>query len=395
MARSGWSAFLPTLFTLISIVLAIIVLAAGVHNQLSQIYYLKVETKGLSAPSKLSNSTFLADLSTVSGTDFVGANTTAQTLGLADSYTITLLTSCAHFDGISGVLCLSPSLGFSFNPATDLRLESTSLQESFSKELLDALSNYSKVSRFLALGYVVGVVLLALGTMSDWFSHRSLAAGIFASFFGLISTILFFAASVTAVVVFKKVSDSYNDSLNSHGLSSSLGYIPVGLGFAAFLFALFSTSAFAVHAKGSSSSGQGRRGYRNAGGMSRGLVTGADPLEAEPLSGPRGPAQKPGLWGRMPTWNRHTYVQVEKQGALGRNDLHAQRAVVVDSEHDVPEEAVRRRLDNDWAAHDDYSHAPSHGPDSQSSIPMLTLGSNNRSLDQDTAYEPFKSKATP
>jgi hypothetical protein len=41
MARSGWSVFLPTLFTLIAIVLAIIVLAAGVNNQLSQIYYLK------------------------------------------------------------------------------------------------------------------------------------------------------------------------------------------------------------------------------------------------------------------------------------------------------------------------------------------------------------------
>ncbi len=316
-------------------------------------------------------------------------------MGLATSYTIHLLTLCAH-EANGSTDCTSPHIGFSFNPGSDLSLDSTSLQSTYSQDLLDALSNYQKVNKFLGPGYLVGVILLLLATMSNWFTGRSLAAGIFASLFGFISTILFFAASIASVLIFKKVNDTYNANFNSSGLTSSLGNIPIILSFVASVFALLSASSFILHTRNPGSSGRGGNRVRFHGvggeGKARGIVTGE---EAMPLTqGMGGNEPKPGVWGRMPTFGRQRYVQVEKQPALVRTEVHSQQAVIVDgSEHD-PEESVRRRLDDDWAAHDEYSHTPpSHGSDPHSSIPMLTMGDDRRSMEA-TAYEPFKDTAT-
>ncbi|KAK3935939.1 putative integral membrane protein [Diplogelasinospora grovesii] len=372
MARQPLLNFLPSVFSLLSFVLILFVILGGVHNALSQIYYLKTDTTNLSIPSKLANSTFLKDLSTVSGADYVGQPSTTSSLGLATSYTIGLLTSCGHFaDG--SVSCSPPSIGSSFNPGSDLRLDSTSLQQgSYSQDLLNALSTYSKVSRFLAGAYIVSALLVFAAPLA------ACCSAVLAAVLSTLATVLLLATSIAGVLVFKSVNSAFNANFNNSGLSSSLGTIPAALSFVAFVFSLLVAVVFIIRAR-DPDAGCRRRGpilARSVGGKAGdGTVLGEDPY-----SGPGGGDKKPGLWGRVPTWNRHKYVQVEKQPAIVRtNVVGHQEAVAVDG----PADDARRRLDDDWAVHDDeYSHGGSN-------IPLVALGGNKKTKDVNTAYEPY------
>ncbi|KAB5513136.1 SUR7/PalI family-domain-containing protein [Coniochaeta sp. 2T2.1] len=386
--------FLPYIFSLLSFVLVLLILLPGTNNALSSLYYLKTDTSSLSVPAKLSSSTFLADLSAVSGADLTGSPATASSLGLADSYNLLLLTSCAHFAGSGNVVvCEKPRVGFGFDPASNLKLDSTSLQGTFPPALLTALSSYHRISGFLGGAYIVSAVLVALSPIAGFLAARSRAAGVAAAVLSSLASILLFGAAVAAVVVFRGLNTQINSAFGASGIRSEVGVAPVALGFVAFVFTLLTAVIFSIRARnGGPVSPRGRVIARNIGGT-----------EYDAKAAPGGPESgpKPGMWKRIPTWSKHQYVQVEKQPALLKTDTMGARsleAVVVTSPA-----GTRTRADgpdeDDWAAsvEDEFDSGVTGGggahAQQQKGIPMLSLGGNKRERDVNTAYEPYSSGA--
>lgn len=377
-ARQPLLNFLPAVFSLLSFILTLLVLLAGTNNALSSLYYLKTDTSSLSIPSKLSSSTFLSDLSAVSGADLTGSTATTSSLGLADSYTLLLLASCAHFP--SGAVCERPRVGFSFNPSSDLRLDSTSLQGTFPPALISALSSYHRTSPFLASGYIISAALVALAPIAAGFSGatKNRSAGIAAAVLASLAGVLLFGASVAAVVTFRSLDAQINSAFNSSGLRSEVGVTPVALGFVAFVLALISAVIFVIRARDPVAP-RGRMVARSTGTeYDGGKGTGAEGEEGK----------KPaGLWKRIPTWSKHRYVQVERQPALLKTSGAAGslEAVVVTSPAGT---RTRAEGDDDWVGDDEYSRNGGGRGGMNPGIPMLSLG-NKRERDVGSAYEPY------
>ncbi|KAK3318845.1 SUR7/PalI family-domain-containing protein [Apodospora peruviana] len=403
--RSPTLGFLPGVFCLLAFILILLLLLAGVNNSLTSIYFLKTDASKLSVPSKLADSTFLKDLSAVSGADYVGQPATASSLGIADSYTISLLTACGHFaDGT--VSCAKPSIGFAFNPGADLRLDGTSLQGSYSDAFLKALSTYSKLTRWLAGSYVASALFLFLAPIA------ACASALGGAFVSAIATLVLFAASVAGAVIFKNVNAAFNDNFSASGagLSSSIGVTPVALSFVAFVFSLIASVLFFLTARRNSKSS--RRGPSLAhavGGKGSPSLLAEDPYAA-PTGDTTDKKKKSGGFLTNLTspitagLNKHKYMQVGAQPALVRTDVQGQRRSV------SADDAERRRLDDDWAAQDDYSHggngqrsrsrsrspapvASAAGAGGGASVPLVTLGGigNKPTRDMNTAYEPYSS----
>lgn len=383
-ARQPILNFLPLLLSLLSFVLILLILIAGTNNALSSLYYLKTDTSTLSVPSKLSSSTFLADLSAVSGADYTGSAATASSLGLADTYTLLLLTSCAHFP--AGVVCERPSIGFAFDPASHLKLDSTSLQGSSPPALVSALSAYHRTSAFLADAYVISAALVALAPVAGVLGATGRRpAAIAAAALASLASVFLFGAAVAAVVVFRGLSAQINAAFGAAGLRSEVGVAPVALGFVAFVLTLVTAVVFVVRARTNvRQTTRGRVVARSIGGTD---VKGGPEAGGEGAPG----GGKPGLWKRIPTWSAHRYVQVEKQPALLRTtDVGAgsMEAVVVTSPAGT---RTRAEGDDDWAGDDEYASGGggNGGRGGQKGIPMLSLGGNRRERDVTTAYEPY------
>jgi hypothetical protein len=377
-ARQPLLNFLPLLFSLLSFVLILLILLAGTNNALPDLYYLRTDTSSLSVPSKLSSSTFLADLSAVSGADLTGQRATASSLGIAESYTILLLTSCAHFP--TSVICGKPHVGFSFNPASELRLDSTSLQGTFPPALVSALSSYQRSNPFLANGYIVSAALVALapvvgsllGTRHRWAGHAAAALSSLAG--GLI-----LASSAAAVVTFRRLDEQINSAFNSSGLHSEVGVVPVALGFVAFVFSLLTSIILIIRAR-SPVAPRGRM-------VTRSIGTEYDDSVSKPsgVGSVEGISKRSGLWKRMPTWKNHKYVQVEKQPTLLKTTtgVGSLEAVVVTSPAGT--RTVASGDDDEWDGADEYTGRAGGGGNG---IPMLSLG-NKRERDVGSAYEPY------
>ncbi|KAK0721627.1 SUR7/PalI family-domain-containing protein [Lasiosphaeria miniovina] len=395
MARFPLLNFLPAVFSLFSFALILVVLLAGVNNTLSNVFFLKTDTTNLKVPPKLGNSTFLAGLSAVSGTDFVGQDATAASLGLANTYTIGVLAVCGHFaDG--SVSCSRPQFNFWFNPATDLRLDSTSLQGNYPPGYLSAISDYSRLNRFLPGAYVTSALFVWAASLAACCS-AALAAVV-----SVIATVVLLAASIGGIVIFKHLNDAINGNFAASGLSSSLGSIPTALSFVAFAFALLSSIVYVIRAR-DESSGRGRR--RGGGGVEARSVGGP-----ESGYGPAGPAtaipgEKPsgarGLLSRLPLvggMGQQRYTQIEKQ-----QDAASQKEPMLAAAGGSPDGIRPKRLEEDWAAPDDFSannnsNNGSGQPGARSAappgIPFLSLGGNKPVKDLNTAYEPYSSTTT-
>ncbi|KAJ9151484.1 hypothetical protein NKR19_g4908 [Coniochaeta hoffmannii] len=376
-ARQPLLNFLPLVFSLLSFGLILVILLAGTNNALPNLYYLKTDTSSLSIPSKLSSSTFLADLSAVSGGDFTGSPATASSLGLAESYTLLLLTSCGHFP--TGVVCDKPHVGFSFDPASHLKLDSTSLQGTFPPALISALSSYHRTSDFLGVGYIISAALLALAPIAGFLSGRHRWAGVTAAILVSLASILLFASTVAAVVTFRSLNTQINSAFNSSGLRSETGAGPVALGFVAFILALLASVILVIRARNPVAAVRGRV-------VAHSIGTGYDSKSTNVgAEGTDAGATKPGLWRRVPTWTSHRYVQVEKQPALLKTStaVGSLEGVVVTSPAGT---RTRVEGEDDWAGDDEYSGTG--GKAGQKGIPMLSLG-NKRERDVGSAYEPY------
>jgi hypothetical protein len=303
----------------------------------------------------------------VSGTDFVGANATSSSLGLADSYTLLLLTSCAHYPN-GTTSCARPTIGFNFNHGTDLKLDSTSLSDIFPQTLLDAQTAYRRVSPFIADAYIISALLLVTAPIAGALASRP--ASILAVIFSSLATLFLLGAGIASTVVFRNLNTQLNAAYSSSGIISTTGSKPVIFGFLAFALSFLNTIIFLLRRPQK----RGRAVVRNIGTEYPGGKSGFDGEGSEP---------KPGLWKRVPTWSAHKYVQVEKQPVLVKSNLAShQEPVVVTSPSG---RRSRADAEDDWTVEDEYATG-GRGV----GIPMMGLAGNKRQTDSNTAYEPYK-----
>ena len=313
----------------------------------------------------------------MSGTDFIGNNVSAASLGLPDWSGIHLFTECAHFaDGV--VDCTNPQFSVDFEPGDDLinaDIDSILLQDIVNSDFGSALDLFRQSSRFISGGYIASA-FLCLTTPIEFF---------FAPFFACISaglaSILLLAATVTATVAFSKLSNSFNALFATHQITSSLGMIPVALGFVGFVLTLASTILYII-------------AYRQRGTRRDGMGRGSKDKDSTAYEGGGGGGGGGGA--------SHKYVQLEEQRAPPPTIGASARGF--DDAPGSPESAGRaQRLDEDWAAPDEYSSSrvagagagagagkTSSGPAAEASIPLMALGGGNKQTkDLDTAYEPY------
>ncbi|ELQ34237.1 hypothetical protein OOU_Y34scaffold00779g5 [Pyricularia oryzae Y34] len=237
--------FVPIFLSLVAFVFVLLILLGGVGNQLADIFFLKINTSALKLPSVLSSADLLRDISTLSGTDFIGGDLTASTLGLATEYTISLLTFCARTS--SGASCSSPQIKFWFDPGQHLRLDSTSLRQQYPGGYTGALSSYRSIAtRFLpgafvfcALSAGLTVLLSALSALGVARASTGRAAAVFA----ILATVVLLMADAAATHVFRVLDAEFNSGFGAHGLSSSLGAGGLALAWLALLLMLGAAAA--------------------------------------------------------------------------------------------------------------------------------------------------------
>jgi len=252
-------------------------------------------------PAALSNSTFLQDLSGLPGnTNLVGSPASTSSLGLANSYTISLFTFC-------GTSC-SGKFGFHFNPLTDLKLDTTALQGSFSSSFTKTLSSYASTAWFLGIAYVLAF-LLNFSTMILSCLGSPLIPAITSS----LTTFFLLTASGSGVGVFTNVRNSFNSALSSSGIKTTLGNKLFILSWIATILSLIASILSCIHASRSKS-----RRQRGGNGLLQDNVRGMDKRiieDREPLTGSKLPGM-PGFLKKIPTWNRHQYTPIEERTAI-------------------------------------------------------------------------------
>ncbi|KLU91651.1 hypothetical protein MAPG_10169 [Magnaporthiopsis poae ATCC 64411] len=364
--------FVPVFLSAVSFLLVLLVLLSGVNNGLADLFFLKTNVAGLKLPSALSGSQELQDLSSVSGTDYVGEDITASSLGLANEYTISLLTSCARL--ASGPSCSAPRVGFWFNPGKQLRLDSTSLQSTYPPEYREALAMYNKAAYFIAFSFLFCTLLLGLSTILGVLGATVLSS------VGMVSTVVtgmvvlaalfLLAGNATAVHVFRRVADTFNAAFSGQGLSASLGLAAILLGWLAFVLTLSAAVILVLRRRGDSVT-RGRRLADKNNIMFGDFNYGANENPMDAGIATKSGASKPptGLLGRITLLGRHKYAQIGRQPAKGHADFS------------------QRGADSDWST--DYEN-PRMAPPMRGVAEYGVPGSQPQAK-PNVAYEPYSS----
>jgi hypothetical protein len=177
----------------------------------TQLTNLQITTTSLSFSSALSNSTFLAGLSTLTGTDLVGKPASASTLGLASTYSLAILATCAN--GSNGTTCTPLQYGHNFDFASGLKLDPN-------EGLSQALDQYKITAVFLGVGYLVAklLTLMAAVTFILFGSRGKRWGAILASIFSLLASVLVIAAAGAAMATFTKLDKDLRAAYESIGL---------------------------------------------------------------------------------------------------------------------------------------------------------------------------------
>lgn len=293
------------------------------------------------------------------------------------------MAECSHFsDG--RIECSRPRYGFQFRPERDLNIGR--LGGIDSSELRDALDTQRSASRFVAGAHVFTAVCSLLVPIEAWFSPllATVTCGI--------TTLVLFACSITATVVFRHLSDAWNAEFNTAGLTSKPGTIPVVLDFLAFFLTMLATVFYVLQHRRQSRGYYARPKRRGVKAHSVG-ERGLGEADYEGGNGDGSGGDGPGIWGRKD----HKYVQIQEQQevkALADNDGAPNEELL--RAPGSPDSVGRpRRLDDDWAAPDDYHAGAEAAPPASAktssgpSIPLMTLGGNKGTKDLNTAYEPY------
>ncbi|KAH8597849.1 SUR7/PalI family-domain-containing protein [Bisporella sp. PMI_857] len=367
--------FLPPFLSIITFVLTLLILLAGLNKHvLPDFYFFKTDTRNVSASSELSTSVFLQDLSTISGTDLVGPAASRTSLNISEEYTISLFGYCEKENGERK--CSPRKIGFNFNPLKDLKLAGTSLSAAISK-----MDPYTKAAWFLGIGYIVAELLIGLTLILSFFNRRKTI--VTSAVFSSLATTLLIAASAAAIAVFSKYKGTLNDKLlSSANIKSALGNRMFILSWVATAVSLILTIVLIIHAQRSKKLTRHRGvGLLDPNSTEKG---GLDP-DAHMVPRSAKPAA-PGFLAKMPTWNRHKYAQIdEQQGSKGA----ANKKPANDAD-----ELISRGFGSGEDEDDedrDLVRGATNQPRGIQLMPMVGGGLPSR--DVDTAYEPYRAQA--
>ncbi|KAH8819810.1 SUR7/PalI family-domain-containing protein [Xylogone sp. PMI_703] len=359
MRVHGW---IPCLTGLVTTVLIVLVVISGINSHvLTNFFFLKAETSTLNIASKLSNSTFLRDLTSLTHTDFVGRNTTGHSLGLADTYTISLLTLCGK--NISQTACSSPQFGFNFNPESDLELSNTALRDSLPK----SLSTYSSTSKFLTIGYGLAILFSFFPPLINLFSY-SAGAALGSAILSTLGSLFLLASSIEALVVFTNFSKAFNNTLSPYGAKSRLGSVLFAISWVATAFSLITTMLLFRSHHGAS---------RNS-GRRRGIPDQKAPEGAN--SGPRALR----MLKRVQTWKMNDYRQIGKQGV----SVQKVGGIKADPNDDDFDPLVREF--GMEGIDEDPELEPAHGEGPHRGIAMQVFNKNEATKNTESVYEPYR-----
>ena len=147
-----------------------------------------------------------------------------------------------------------------------------------------------------------------------------------------------FASTTAAAVVFRQLANVLNDTAVGHGLVAGVGGGALAVGFvaAALMGAAGAGYGYGVYFGGEKKGGDGG-----------------------------------GMFGGVGKVDGGRYVQIQRQ---------------------IQNEGQKgSRLDEDWAAPDEYSGGAGSGKTSAGpgSVPLVALGGNRQTRDMETAYEPY------
>ncbi|KAJ8109835.1 hypothetical protein ONZ43_g6029 [Nemania bipapillata] len=180
-----------------------------------------IDPTNIAIAAKLAGSKFLQDLSTISGSDLVGPSGTRQSLGLPLTYSVSLLTACGLYDN-ARISCDTPRIGFTFNPATDLKLDSTAAQGTLSTAYTNELHAYSVVSTFTAVAYILASILTVLSCIMIVLSRRFPRATLASRLTSWLASLLILAATIASIVTFVKLRDVFNNSFGDAGVRTTI-----------------------------------------------------------------------------------------------------------------------------------------------------------------------------
>ncbi|KAH8681101.1 hypothetical protein BX600DRAFT_12274 [Xylariales sp. PMI_506] len=297
---------------------------AGRINQLNLL--IQADVSNLNNPTKFSNSTILQDISLITGTEYVGSVASADSMVLAQRYTVSLLTTCAHrTDG--DVDCTQPALSYRFNPGSDLKLQGTSIPSPLTSQELDS---YQSVSYFLSVAYSASACSLALSAVLNLASAcfpRSSVSWWWSQGFNVVGTLLLFTASAAAAAEFTRLRSQFNSAFTDAGIETTVGVRVYVVSFLGSTFGAAATVCLALRGRYRSAAAStlvfdmvsgtkgtvvvgGRRNWGRAGGGGGDDVpnnTNYDNNEDEDDD------FRPSFVRRVTTWNLHKYAQVRKQ----------------------------------------------------------------------------------
>jgi hypothetical protein len=318
--------------------------------------FLQINTADVVVPAALSNSTFLKDISAIPGNnDLVGSPATTSSLGLAKSYTTFLFTFC-------GTSC-SGKFGFHFDPLTDLKLDTTSLQGSFPSSFTKTISEYASVAWFLDIAYLLAFLFNLFTIILSCLNSPVITAVTSG-----LTTLFLLAASGAGLGVFMKVKGSFNSALSHSGIQTDLGKQLFILSWIATTTSLLASIISCIHS--CRSKPQRRRGgksFLDTGGMQ-------DPATM-PL--PR-KSSIPGFLKKVPTWRRHQYAQIDE-----RQERPFKNKAAYDT---ADSEILLTRGFGGGELEEEEERELPRG--SMRGIQMQPMGNSSR--DASTAYEPFR-----
>lgn len=231
-------------------------------------------------------------------------------MGLFSTYSVALLTACGQNDGGS-TTCSDPRVGFTFNPSSDLKLDPATAQGTLSTSYYSQLRTYTAVSTFVAVAYILASLLTVLSCLAILLSRRFERAILASRIASGISAILLFAATVASIVTFIRLRDAFNSALGDTGVKATISSSAFGLSAAA---SVASIAAFVVLVLIRTSGSGYRLPYHRE---KRTVREGADGNEAGTmLRENRATGAGIGLLGRVATWNRPRYAQLDGKKPL-------------------------------------------------------------------------------
>lgn len=279
---------------------------------------------------------------------------------------------------------------------------------------LGVLEAYDRVSGFLAFAYIAGAAFVLLApslALIAACTSRASTLSFLSAVLAAAASLFLLSASIASVVIFVALRDAFNSALGPVGIRVSLSSRLFVTSFVAFLLSLAIAIVLSLRSRRAAplgrlppnrGMGMGPNGYADNKGTAAddnsdaGKAYNAAAVSYQPRSG---------LLGRVATWNRHRYVQIEKQPALVTDRRHeGSSAVLMDVNGTRSRGRGPMEDDEDWtsgdANEDDYAHpgrriteaeaANGGAQKPQESIAMVSLR-GGKLMDVNTAYEPYKS----